>query len=160
MQIVINSSPLIFLAKLGYLEAFITDAQTFYIPEAVVQEIIAKPDPTATQIQTLLTNSQLQIRVAHLSSLVDHLTLRFGKGEAEAIALGLELPADIVLLDDFAARREALRLGLTVKGTLAIIRKLRQEQRISHIPLDDLYQALIDIRFRIKRSIFDQIFNP
>lgn len=160
MQIVINSSPLIFLAKLGYIEAFITDEQTFYIPEAVVQEISTKPDQTTAQIQALLKTSQLQIRETHLPRLVGQLTLRFGKGEAEAIALALELSADIVLLDDFAARREALRLGLNVKGTLAVIRKLRQEHRIPIIPLDDLYQALIDIRFRIKRSIFDQIFNP
>ncbi|MBE9077704.1 DUF3368 domain-containing protein [Romeria aff. gracilis LEGE 07310] len=158
MRTVINSSPLIFLSKLGYLDALLTDAQTFYIPEAVVQEISAKPDQTASKIQAFLKNSQIQIREAHLLQLVSQLSLRFGKGEAEAIALALELSADTILLDDFAARQEALRLGLKVKGTLAIIFRLRQENRVPQTSLDDLYQELINIRFRVKRSIFDQIF--
>jgi len=35
-------------------------------------------------------------------------------GESEAIVLAIELEADYVILDDFAARKEAVRLGLNV----------------------------------------------
>jgi len=37
-------------------------------------------------------------------------------GESEAIVLAIELEADYVILDDFVARKEAVRLGLNVKG--------------------------------------------
>ena len=37
---------------------------------------------------------------------------RLGKGEAETIALAIEAGADLVILDDHAARVEATRLGL------------------------------------------------
>jgi len=87
------------------------------------------------------------------------LNQRFGKRELEAIALGIKLNADYVLLDDSTARREARRLDLNVRGTLAFIRKLSKDGRISIGSLDDLYQRLMEIEFRVKRSLVDQIFS-
>jgi len=87
------------------------------------------------------------------------LNQRLGKGESDAIALGIELEADYVLLDDSTARREARRLGLTIKGTLAVIKKLSKNGTISIESLNDLYQQLMKIEFRVKRSLFDQIFS-
>lgn len=84
---------------------------------------------------------------------------RLGRGEAEAIALGTELQTDYIILDDLAARREAMRLGLNVKGTLAVIRKLHLEGKITIDNLDRLYQQLRAIKFRVKRDIFDAIFE-
>ena len=49
-----------------------------------------------------------------------------GKCEAEAIALSIETGADLVILDDHAARVEATRLGLSVKGALGIVRRLME----------------------------------
>ena len=72
--------------------------------------------------------------------------------------MGIELKADYILLDDSTARREARRLGLTIKGTLAVIKKLSKDGKISIESLDNLYQRLIEIEFRVKRSLFDQIF--
>jgi predicted nucleic acid-binding protein len=66
---------------------------------------------------------------------------------------------DYVLLDDSTARREARRLGLTIKGTLAVIKKLSKDGTISIESLDNLYQQLMEIEFRVKRSLFDQIFS-
>jgi predicted nucleic acid-binding protein len=86
------------------------------------------------------------------------LNQRLGKGESEAITLAIELNADYALLDDSAARREARRLGLTIRGTLAVIKKLSKEGKISIETLDSLYQQLMEIEFRVKRSLFDQIF--
>ena len=47
-----------------------------------------------------------------------------GKGEKEAIALGLELSCPVVL-DDRKARLRARRAGLEVTGTLGILLRLR-----------------------------------
>jgi predicted nucleic acid-binding protein len=38
--------------------------------------------------------------------------------------LAIEKNADLVILDDFAARKIAIELGLEVKGTLGILKKL------------------------------------
>lgn len=159
MQIVLNSSPLIFLAKLGYLNQFIESPDDFYIPQSVADEIGAKSAPASQNVQAMIDSNNLQVRASNLTILANSLNQRLGKGESEAIALGIELDADYILLDDSTARREAGRLGLTVKGTLAVIKKLSKDGKISIESSDDLYQQLIDIEFRVKRSLFDQIFS-
>lgn len=47
-------------------------------------------------------------------------------GELESIALALESRADLVLLDEQAARGEARRLGLRVGGTLGVLVEARR----------------------------------
>ena len=81
-----------------------------------------------------------------------------GRGEAEAIALATELQSNYVILDDSAARREAMRLGLNVRGTLGIIKKMMADDRVKIDDLDQFYQQLLRIKFRVKRSIFEAIF--
>jgi Cu/Ag efflux protein CusF len=46
-----------------------------------------------------------------------------------------------------------------VRGTLAIIRKLNLEGKITIDNLDELYQQLMAMNFRVKRSLFDAIFE-
>jgi predicted nucleic acid-binding protein len=159
MQIIINSSPLIFLSKLNYLNLFVESPDDFYIPQSVADEIKAKSDPSSQTVQALINAGNLQIRASNLITLVNSLNQRLGKGESEAIALGIELNTDYVLLDDSTARREARRLGLNIKGTLAVIKKLSKDGKISIESLDKLYQQIMTIEFRVKRSLFDQIFS-
>jgi predicted nucleic acid-binding protein len=159
MQIILNSSPLIFLSRLNYLNQFVESPDNFYIPQSVADEIKAKSDPSSQTVQVLINSGNLQIRASKLITLVNSLNQRLGKGESEAIALAIELNTDYVLLDDSTARREARRLGLNIKGTLAVIKKLSKEGKISIESLDELYQQLIKIEFRVKKSLFDQIFS-
>lgn len=159
MKIVFNSSPLIFLARLDYLEIFVDASDEFYLPKFVEDEINAKQDEASEYIQRLIDDNRIGVREVNLLSLANSLNARLGRGEAEAIALATELQAERVILDDFAARREAMRLGLNVRGTLAIIRKLDSEGKISISNLDELYQRLMAINFRVKRSLFDAIFE-
>ncbi|MEH2413536.1 PIN domain-containing protein [Nostoc sp.] len=66
MQIVLNSSPLIFLAKLSYLNQFIEYPDDFYIPQSVAEEISAKSDPASQSIQTLINAGKLRVRTSTL----------------------------------------------------------------------------------------------
>lgn len=64
------------------------------------------------------------------------LQINLGKGEASAIALALEIPDSIIILDDFKARKVANQLGLTITGTIGIIVKAKLKGIIpSIIPL-------------------------
>ena len=42
-------------------------------------------------------------------------------GESEAIALAVEVDADILLIDEQTGRQEAVRRGLKVAGTLSVL---------------------------------------
>ncbi len=61
------------------------------------------------------------------------LELQIDKGESSAIALALEIPGSTVILDDFKARKIAIKLGIQVTGTLGVIIRARQKGIISSI---------------------------
>ncbi len=90
--------------------------------------------------------------------LVTALGNRLGRGEAEAIALAIEKEVNILCLDDYAARLEAMRLGLEVKGTLGIIRRL-MELDMFQCNLKDLFENLKRVNFRVRDDIFWEIFR-
>lgn len=159
MKIVFNSSPLIFLSRLDFLDLFLETEAQFLLPKSVKEEISAKQDKSSSDINTLISENKLLVQEVQLVSLAHRLNERLGIGESEAITLAVELQSDYIILDDFAARREAIRLGLNVKGTLAVIRKLQIEGKISISDVDRLYQNLQEVNFRVKREIFDRIFE-
>jgi predicted nucleic acid-binding protein len=159
MKIVFNSSPLIFLSRLNFLDLFLTNEAQFLLPESVKEEISAKQDQSSGHINTLIAENKLLVQKVKLVSLANSLSERLGIGESEAITLGIELQPDYIILDDFAARKEAVRLGLNVKGTLAVIRKLQLNGKINISDLDILYEQIRNVNFRVKREIFDSIFE-
>ena len=159
MKIVFNTSPLIFLTRLELLEQFLSQTEEYLAPQAILDEIQAKQDDVSLSLKTLFAAQKIKIQSIQMTTLANSLNQRLGRGESEAITLALELNAHYIILDDFAARRDASRLGLQVKGTLAIIKKLHQEGQITLDNLDEFYERLIRIGFRVKRSLFDEIFT-
>lgn len=61
------------------------------------------------------------------------LEIQLDKGEASAIALAIEIPGSIVILDDYKARKLAEKLGLTITGTIGVIIKAKFEGVIPNI---------------------------
>ncbi len=159
MKVVFNTSPIIFLYKLGYLNLARNLFDDIYIPTSVYTEIGEKRDDLKTLVEGFIKGGTFKQREIKLTNIFHGLNRRIGMGESEAIVLAIELEADYVILDDFVARKEAVRLGLNVKGTLGIIRKLMTDKHIEVIALDDLYERLKRIKFRVKRDIFNKIFE-
>lgn len=128
MAVVSNSSPLIALHQLGLLD----------VGAALFGRVIIPPAVNHETFQTRLRPSWIEERplAQPLSAVV--LRGRLGAGEREALALAMELNADLVLLDDAAARRTARGIGLHVVGTLGILLQARQQQLIPAVkPLID-----------------------
>lgn len=61
------------------------------------------------------------------------LEFQIDKGEASAIALALEIGADLVILDDYKARIVAEKMGLQITGTLGAIIKAKKNGIIESI---------------------------
>lgn len=61
------------------------------------------------------------------------LELQIDKGESSAIALAIETPDSILILDDFKARKIAQQLGLIITGTIGVIVKAKLIGKISSI---------------------------
>ena len=107
MILVLDSSPLITLARIAKLPLLQSLAQQTIIPSGVYQEIVntGKDRPGALRVQT--TTWPVQKKTPTDVSALDRLAQRLGRGETAAIVLAKELPGSIVVLDDALARRVA-----------------------------------------------------
>ncbi len=78
-------------------------------------------------------------------------------GEASAIALAFEYPDVILIIDDLKARKEALRLGFKITGTLGVLFKLKQKGLINS--LKERVVQLNKIGFRIAPEIIEELLK-
>ena len=77
-------------------------------------------------------------------------------GEREAILLGEELGADLLLLDEMKARRIATNRGLAIAGILGIL------DRATTMELIDLYLALKSLQntsFWASNSLYQKLLD-
>ncbi len=116
-----NASPLIVLAKAGYLGVLNQLFDRVLTPVAVKQEILAGPaeDPARVALE-----SGFGIEVVRLEPEVTPLAYwSLGRGETEVIEYARLHPGTVALLDDLSARRAAAALGIPVLGTLGLLAK-------------------------------------
>ena len=94
------------------------------IPEAVFDEVTAKPDTACLQIKENLD----WICVEKIKDVEDRkmykAKLHAGEVDVMILAQG-NPPADLVIIDDNAAKKTAKYLGLTVTGTLGVLLKAK-----------------------------------
>jgi len=151
LRVVLDSSPLIVLAKLGLLESITKVFNDIEVPQGVLEEISKKKNEVYAGIIRLIR--QGKIRIENVKKKLP----RLGLGESSAIFLAL-MKGKIVILDDKKARKLARELGLEVIGTLSILKKLHDERLLKDTP-NTLYRRLIEIGFYIDKQIFDKIFK-
>lgn len=77
-------------------------------------------------------------------------------GEANAIALALELQADDLLIDERLGRQEAVRLGLSIIGILGILLVAKQRSLIPQV--QPVMDALINkAGFRVSTQLYQRV---
>lgn len=79
------------------------------------------------------------------------LELQIDKGESSAIALALETPDSVVILDDYKARKIAERLGITLTGTLGVIVRAKLNGTI--LSVKPLIEKIKQTDFRLSAEI-------
>jgi predicted nucleic acid-binding protein len=79
------------------------------------------------------------------------LELQIDKGESSAIALALEMPKSILILDDYKARKIAKQLGITYTGTIGVIIKAKLNGIIPSIK--PIIEKIKQTNFRISEEI-------
>ena len=77
--------------------------------------------------------------------------MQINKGEASAIALALEIHDNIVILDDWKARKIAERLGISITGTLGVIIKAKNTGIIASIK--PFLDKVRETNFRISEEL-------
>ncbi|NEP44022.1 MAG: DUF3368 domain-containing protein [Okeania sp. SIO2H7] len=114
-------------------------SQTELLPQ--VFTTVFAPPMVVTEIRSYL--GWLRVQPVQNTAIIANLKTQMDPGEAETIALALELENVTLILDDKKARRVALEKGLRVTGTLGILLRAKSLGVINEIKplLDELLQA-------------------
>jgi len=153
---VVDASPLIFLAKLERLDLLRQAAGSVCLPQAVADEIQARPD-MATQVLEQALQTWIEVRVVDNRMAVDLLLAELDLGEAEVIVLAKILNAEYVVMDDLDARRFARRVGLRPIGTLGLLLMARLRGEIPSLQAE--IQRLEKFGFRVSSALKAQLLR-
>ena len=134
-MVVSNTSPLMNLTIIGRLELLRNSFGMIHVPVAVWSELVihGKGKPGSEDIANA---SWIQTHVVQNQHLVTVLREHLDQGESEAIVLALELPATLILLDEFEGRRIAEQYGLTKTGILGVLLNAKKQGVISSLKVE------------------------
>ncbi|SKB15243.1 conserved hypothetical protein [Planktothrix sp. PCC 11201] len=159
MIIISDTSVITNLAAIGYLHLLPQLYNQVTIPEAVYAELvdIDPPVPGTLEIQAV---SWLEVRPVLHHDWVKRLQgeAKLDLGESQAIALALEIDADLLLIDERRGRAEANRLGLKITGLLGIL--VEAKYRLLIVDVKPLIDSLITTsEFRVSSVLYEQILK-
>jgi len=155
--VVSNTSPVTNLAAVGQLEVLQQLYEKVLIPQAVHGELTfgGAAQPGGTEVQTL---EWIETRQVTDRALVAALRMELDAGEAEAIALAVELKANLLLLDERRGRVVASRLGLRFIGLLGVLIEAKQKGCIPAVKpvLDDL---VVKAGFWVSQRLYARVLQ-
>lgn len=127
-KVIVNTTPLIALANTDRLEILHKLYGTILVPQAVMDEIISEPAK-----QRVRSSSWIKIEEIKDQAQKDYFRARLHAGEVEVMILAREQKADLVIMDDDAAKKTAKFLGLNVTGTLGVLLKAKKEGHLDKV---------------------------
>ncbi|MFZ4676155.1 MAG: DUF3368 domain-containing protein [Nodosilinea sp.] len=157
MIIVSDTSPINNLAEINQLHLLHQLYGTVLIPEAVFQELTDPSFPVAgaTEVQTF---DWIQTLTVSDRTLVEAMSNELDIGEAEAIALAVEIQADQVLIDERRGRLVATRLNLRCIGILGILVEAKSQGLIAEVK--PLLDALVnEAGFWVAEPLYNSILR-
>ncbi len=156
MNLVVDSSALIALARIGQLDLLHQLAKTIHVPEGVYEEVANQGTLRPGTSELGQFNWILRKRVSDQASVNDLLS-RFGRGEAEAIVLAAEVQADFVILDDATARSVAEQKGQAVVGTLGLLVHAKERGLIERV--EPIMNELMESGFYVDSRLYGTILQ-
>jgi len=157
VSIVSNSSALINLARIGKLDLLQQLYGELIVPDAVWKEVVVEGSgqsgaddiKRAAWIKTLTVTNK---------DLVWALRQDLDSGEAEAIALAIELQAELLLMDEHMGRETARHLGLCYTGIIGVLIEAKHKGLIHAVK--PYLTALRDIAgFHVKPTLYLRVLQ-
>lgn len=156
MIVVSDTSPISNLAAIGQLHLLQQLYGTVVIPLAVYQEILnsGATDPATLAVQNL---NWIQRRSLSNVALLQNLQANLDPGEAEAIALAVELKADRLIIDERRGRERASQAGIKVIGLLGILLAAKKQGFIPE--MQPLLDDLIACGFWLRPQLYQEVLR-
>ncbi len=159
MPVISNTSPLLNLAIINQLSLMRQQFREIIIPDGVFRELKINEDiPGSQQLREAFEAAWITVKQVENETFVQLLRRELDQGEAEAIALAIELKADWLLLDERDGRKIARQLGLNITGVLGIILRGWQQGNVSSVKTI-INQLRSDAHFHIAPHLEEQILR-
>ena len=132
MIVVCNTSPLTSLAATGHFDLLHSLFGEIHIADGVWRELNAggRPHPGSREVESA---DWICRHAVDNQSLVTALRRDLDLGEAETLALAVELEAEIVLIDEKEGRHAADRLGLEPLGVLGCLIQAKSQGLLAEV---------------------------
>lgn len=148
MIVLSDTTPINYLVLTGHIDILPVLFAQIVIPMAVQSELLHPGTPEVVRQWISEPPAWLLVMVPeHIEQ------IPLALGEVEAISLAIEMKADLLLMDDRRARREAEARGLSVAGTVNVL------QAAAQADLLDLPVAIAKLQqtnFHISQQILDR----
>ncbi len=155
MPIVSDTSPILGLSAIGYLELLQNQFEEIFIPQSVLAELKVETDFRGTvSIQQALNDGWLKPREIQNKPLARSLSLELHNGEAEAITLAMDFGLDMIVMDERIGREHAKALGLKTVGILGVLLSAKK-----HGKIDSVGNAMKSLRREIGFFISERLYQ-
>lgn len=141
MVIISDTSPITNLLAIEHIHLLPALYSRIIIPEGVREELL-RVESRKEKIQGFLSVGWLEVRAISNFQLYEDLLTHLDKGESQAITLGVELKADLLLMDETKGRVFAKNYGLPVTGLLGMLIEAKSRSFIPSVK--DLLDGLIE----------------
>lgn len=153
-RVVSNSTPLIYLAKIGRLSLLKALFGEVLVPKEVKREVVDRGKELGKKDAYCIEEAIDQGWIKVLDADPAEIPITLDRGEEEALSLAKFLKVNVVLIDDASARQAAKMIGLNPRGTLFVL-LLALDRKI--LDFDEFLEALdqlIDQGFRLKEEVY------
>ncbi len=159
MPAVSNTSPISNLAIIGHLDLLKAQFSELWIPNAVAEELAANPYPAAlAAIHAAIHDGWIKTADPKNPTLLNLLLPSLHRGEAEAIALAVDLKAETILIDEQEGRLLARQAGLSVTGVLGVLLRAKEVGSISAV-LPEIDALRAKARFFISKPLESRVLD-
>jgi len=167
LPIVSNTSPLIWLSKIGKITLLKRLFGEVIIPKEVYKEAVERglqegfSDALAIEEcvdQGWIKVWELDEREIELSQKLAEQAFEIHFREAQAIILARKINA-LLLMDESSGRALAEALGLKVKGTLYVVMKATREKLLKRAKAKEIVLTLVNKGFRIEPKLLARILR-
>jgi predicted nucleic acid-binding protein len=146
--VIADTSPIRYLVQIGHIDLLHRLFAAVSIPTEVARELSDPSAPPA--VQSWIQSPPPWLRVLDVVVNDDPALSNLDPGERAAIALGMTLKADLILIDERRGYAAAVSKGFEVTGTLGIL-DLAARRRL--IDLQDAIERLKQTNFRYRKEI-------
>lgn len=162
---IINASPLIIFGKLNKLDILVKLFKNIEISNEVYNEVVIKGNQLR---DALIVNEHIKkgsIKIIKLNDKYCDMTKKIQLifsidfGEAETIALALQLKHKKVIIDEISAREAAKSLNITPIGTLGILLMAFKNKIVNKEEIEKIIKEMMDSKYRVGANVIIEFWN-